>query len=405
MKKYLALLMAVFITFSLAACKNNQKQLSNDSTPAIVENDYFKTPNNYAVVLQVSINPQIKLYIGNDNIVMALQAVNQDSKQIVDELTFKDSDYQTVIKLFITLANSNGFIKEDAKINFEIVEAKDTSIDTNVILSNASIAATKAANELNIVISTNVENNNSMDDQEQPSSSTNKTESKPTQSESTKTKPENTHTHEFSSATCTEAAKCSCGATDGKALGHNWQAATCKSAKTCNICGATEGDKGDHTYSNGKCTVCAKVNSDMAREILYNWFSLNCVDANYSKCYFLPSDNNYYLTVLKTGDIFFYYSSDNETIILSVYGFEDNKCYLTYIYDNMTIEGEFPLDSLHSTDRNFFNIMNSIENDDIKTQLIENLRNKIDLFLLKFENEILKPNVNITLNDLGFSCY
>jgi len=64
------------------------------------------------------------------------------------------------------------------------------------------------------------------------------------------------HTHTYANATCTKAATCSCGATKGSALGHNWQAATCKAPKTCKTCGATEGGTGSHAYANGTCTVC-----------------------------------------------------------------------------------------------------------------------------------------------------
>ena len=72
---------------------------------------------------------------------------------------------------------------------------------------------------------------------------------------------ENGHTHSFSQATCTSPAKCSCGQTEGKALGHKWTAATCKTPKTCSVCGATEGNVGQHKYDgNGKCTVCGAFN-------------------------------------------------------------------------------------------------------------------------------------------------
>lgn len=49
------------------------------------------------------------------------------------------------------------------------------------------------------------------------------------------------HVHSWSGATCTEPQKCSCGATNGGALGHAWQGATYTAPKTCGRCGATEG--------------------------------------------------------------------------------------------------------------------------------------------------------------------
>ena len=45
-----------------------------------------------------------------------------------------------------------------------------------------------------------------------------------------------THTHKFSEATCTEARICSCGATSGIALGHNYV------NNTCTRCGAVDPD-------------------------------------------------------------------------------------------------------------------------------------------------------------------
>ena len=39
---------------------------------------------------------------------------------------------------------------------------------------------------------------------------------------------------------------------------HTWADATCKVAKTCTICGKTEGDPLDHTYVDGVCTGCGK---------------------------------------------------------------------------------------------------------------------------------------------------
>lgn len=74
------------------------------------------------------------------------------------------------------------------------------------------------------------------------------------QSEPTST----THTHTYSAATCTTPAKCSCGATQGSALGHKWINATCTTPKTCSVCKITEGTVAEHTYNDGVCTVCGK---------------------------------------------------------------------------------------------------------------------------------------------------
>ena len=37
---------------------------------------------------------------------------------------------------------------------------------------------------------------------------------------------------------------------------HIWEDATCEAAKTCSLCGRTEGEPGDHIYENGVCIFC-----------------------------------------------------------------------------------------------------------------------------------------------------
>ncbi len=82
--------------------------------------------------------------------------------------------------------------------------------------------------------------------------------------------------HNWKDATCTEAKTCSvCGETEGTALGHTWADATCTTPKTCSVCNVTEGIALGHTeeviegsyptctepgLSDGvKCKVCGEV--------------------------------------------------------------------------------------------------------------------------------------------------
>ncbi len=126
--------------------------------------------------------------------------------------------------------------------------------------------------------------------------------------------PENTasHTHKFDNATCTQPAKCSCGKTNGKAAGHKWTAATCKAPKTCTVCKITEGSKSNHSYKNGKCSVCgqnASVNpkTDLIyeKELLGN---------------FRPNEDE----LLASGISFYNNDSDGLHCVLSSHNFTDN---------------------------------------------------------------------------------
>ena len=63
------------------------------------------------------------------------------------------------------------------------------------------------------------------------------------------------HDHAWDDATCEAPKTCNiCGATDGEALNHDWADATCSAPKTCGTCGATEGTALEHSYTNGYCT-------------------------------------------------------------------------------------------------------------------------------------------------------
>ncbi len=61
--------------------------------------------------------------------------------------------------------------------------------------------------------------------------------------------------HKWQDATCTEAKTCTvCGKTEGAALGHHWKDATCTEAKTCTVCGQTEGKPLGHDEVEATCT-------------------------------------------------------------------------------------------------------------------------------------------------------
>ena len=77
--------------------------------------------------------------------------------------------------------------------------------------------------------------------------------------------------HDWADATCTAPKTCTvCGATEGEPAGHRWANATCTAPKTCSVCGATEGDVADHTFENGVCTVCGTAEKVPAEPVLWD---------------------------------------------------------------------------------------------------------------------------------------
>ena len=87
------------------------------------------------------------------------------------------------------------------------------------------------------------------------------------------------HVCSFSDPTCTEPGKCSCGATQGEALGHTWTDATCSAPKTCSVCQATEGEALGHTWTDATCetlktcSVCQATEGELAE---HTWVDATC---------------------------------------------------------------------------------------------------------------------------------
>lgn len=90
------------------------------------------------------------------------------------------------------------------------------------------------------------------------------------------------HVHTFSDATCTEAAKCSCGVTSGEALGHDYKAATCTTPETCTRCGVTNGSVLEHIYKDATCTdpkTCTLCGEKSGEALGHDYKEATCTEA------------------------------------------------------------------------------------------------------------------------------
>lgn len=287
MKKLLSLFLALAMLFSFAACKSKNETNSTSSDLSAVTSTDFVAPENYTTVLHVTINPQIKLYLDEQGSVLAVELSNDDAKSMKNEISKLKGSLEDVIDKILTVSNDNGFVKDDATINFEITVIKNKEINTEDILNKAKDIAFKSLQKIGKTAEIKTSVAESATQETTSSDNAESNLSKPAESSTPNTTSTTTtnssHTHSYSSATCTEPAKCSCGATNGSALGHKWQEATCKAPKTCSVCKITEGSTAAHNYANGKCSVCG--------DSLY----LNPKTA-------IPKNTNYYSKFRKVGD-------------------------------------------------------------------------------------------------------
>ena len=236
MKKVVALLLAMALVFTLSACAQKDVNVSDLNTSLLKDSVEFAKPTDYASVLVLSINPQFELYLDLSNNVLAINPLNDDAKSFVNDIDLKDAKLGSIIEQIITLANTKGFIKSDANtISFELSEVKNSELKKDDILTSAKNAANNTAAKLKITVIVNTSDKTQTETAQtssKPSDNSSKTQATNTSSKnSTSSKPSNSHTHTYANATC-------------------------KAPKTCTVCKATVGSKGDHNYKNGKCTVC-----------------------------------------------------------------------------------------------------------------------------------------------------
>ena len=96
--------------------------------------------------------------------------------------------------------------------------------------------------------------------------------------------------HEWFAATCAAAKTCSlCGKTEGNPLPHTWQDATCTSAKTCSVCKTTEGEPLPHTWQDATCTdakICTVCETTEGEALGHTWQNATCTVPK--TCIFIP---------------------------------------------------------------------------------------------------------------------
>lgn len=95
--------------------------------------------------------------------------------------------------------------------------------------------------------------------------------------------------HEWTEATCTEPKTCTlCKKTEGTALGHKWQDATCSEPKTCTVCHVTEGDPLGHNWKAATCTspkICTVCNMTSGAPLGHSYTAATCTTASVcTKC-------------------------------------------------------------------------------------------------------------------------
>ncbi len=235
MKKVLAIILALSLFFVFTACDKSDTASINSDKPDSSSTVFVK-PENYASVVLLTINPQFRLYLDIAGDVLAVEPVNDDAKSISKEITAQTGNIETIIDSIISATNAGGFVKENATVNLEITEIKDLTVNAETVLNKAKISADDSFKKLKVTVEVKTsvaENANKTETDDSKSTDISSAESN---SPSADVESVPAHTHSYSSATCLNAAVCSCGAEGGPALGHDFKDGT------CSRCGANDPD-------------------------------------------------------------------------------------------------------------------------------------------------------------------
>ena len=256
---------------------------------------------------------------------------------------------------------------------------------------------------------------------EENSPTTDTSNTQPTQPEKTAqpTQPKqttSTHTHSYSAATCTQPGTCSCGATNGEALGHSYTSKitepTCLAkgyvTYICSFCGNTYKDNYKdmaHNYHNYVCTSCGIVDKTHAFEYITIWIYQNGNDNGNDISVDYTSGGKYHFSLswnptYNLTSISLAFDANGETFVSLI----DLKNYeYCTILEDTVAEGK--IDPTTFTKNSSITATEYRGDHTSKNSFLEVAQISIRDLLDWFDWFLAESDIGITIADLGFIAY
>ncbi len=119
---------------------------SKASEPAQIE---------YATIIYVTINPKLALYLDENDVVIAVDCLNQDAYQITDEVKLIGEPVEQCMELIVETAIEKEFLQEGKEVQIEIAQT-DRQIDNTTIRQQIekAIDTTTEKNNMDVVVKT-----------------------------------------------------------------------------------------------------------------------------------------------------------------------------------------------------------------------------------------------------------
>ena len=185
--------MCVIMSFLLCACGKAQDVEESQSSESTVGNQETATeikeqttvedviPEDYAASVIVTINPQVKLYLDKDNVVIGVEYLNEDAKAAFAKVNFSDVTIEVCIDEMISAAVESEFLADGKDVSIEISEIKDGSIDSEKLCEQVEtvviVAVEENKVEANVTAKISSTDNNGVTAEKQEETGENESES------------------------------------------------------------------------------------------------------------------------------------------------------------------------------------------------------------------------------------
>lgn len=125
------------------------------STVSVDEADFKETLSQYTSIIYVTINPKLALYLDENDVIIAVDCLNQDAYQITDEEKLIGEPVDRCIERIIEKAIEKEFLLEGKEVQIEMAQ-KDKQIDNSKILQQIekAIDNTTEKRNMNVVVKT-----------------------------------------------------------------------------------------------------------------------------------------------------------------------------------------------------------------------------------------------------------
>ncbi|MGN1148380.1 MAG: hypothetical protein ACI4TB_08155 [Lachnospiraceae bacterium] len=160
-KRKWLVIMCLFLTFVLSACGKDaditEEAISEMTEEALnVETEASEeakeaveaqVPEEYAMAVIVTINPQVKLYLDADNVIIGVEYLNEDARTAFSDIDFSNVTVEEGMGKIIEAAVEKEFLTDGKEISIDVAEIRDAGCDSEAVCAEVETAVIKAVED------------------------------------------------------------------------------------------------------------------------------------------------------------------------------------------------------------------------------------------------------------------